>query len=81
MAARPHQADSDLPPDGIVGRWTPARKEAVLALIHSGEITRADALRRWKISVEELDLWFTAWRKRGRNGLKVTAIQSQGRLL
>lgn len=80
MIAQPASA-TDLPPDGIVGHWTPRIKEAVLAAIAGGDITIADAMRRWRISVEELDLWLVGYRKRGRNGLKVTTIQAQGRLL
>lgn len=78
---RLHTSDTALPPDGFVERWTPSRKEAVVCAVAAGEITAAEALRRWNISVEELDLWLAAFRRRGRNGLKVAAQVEQARLL
>lgn len=74
-------ADCSLPPDGFVERWTSARKEAVLLALHAGQFTVSDALRRWNISLEELDLWMVAYRRRGRNGLKARETPKQGRLL
>jgi hypothetical protein len=70
-----------LPGEGPVDRWTPARKEEVLRRIHAGEITMGDALKRWTISVEELDLWLVAYRKKGRCGLRVQSLVEQGHLL
>lgn len=70
-----------LPGEGPVERWTPARKAEVLRRIHAGEITRGEAMHRWRISVEELDAWLTAHRRAGQDGLKATSAPEQGRLL
>lgn len=81
MPAHAQEADTSLPPDGFVDRWVAAKKEAVLLALHTHEITVADALRRWNISIEELDLWRVAYRRKGRNGLMVRELPKQGRLL
>lgn len=81
MGAHKRTPSDVLPGEGPVDRWTPARKEEVLRRIRAGEIKPGDAMRRWRISVEELDRWLAAHRKSGRNGLKVSAIQAQGKLL
>src|SRR5581483_10915956 len=64
----------DLPELGFSGRWTPARKEAVAVAIRRGELTVAEALNRWGLSVEELDAWLMAYRRRGRDGLSARAL-------
>ena len=69
-----------LPGDERVDRWTVARKAEVLARIRAHEITAGEAMRRWGISVEELNLWMQAERRGGRAALSVKSIP-QGRLL
>ena len=71
-----------LPGEGRVSHWTAARKAEVLRRIRDGEIARGDAMRRWAISVEELDAWLKAERRAGQAGLKAKAIPPvQERLL
>lgn len=67
--------DSDqLPPDDTV-RWVPSRKAAVLAAIRDGHISLEDACRRWRLSIEEIQLWQRAVAKVGTPGLRVTRVQ------
>lgn len=70
-----------LPAHGPVERWVPARKAEVVRRIEAGEATIAETLRRWDISVEELDAWLQAYRTEGRRGLKAMKQPAQGRLL
>lgn len=82
MAAYNRDIYGELPPDGLVGRWTARAKQAVLAAIEAEEITRGQALRRWRISVEEMDAWLRAERRAGRKGLHAKAVPPvQERLL
>ncbi len=63
-----------LPPDDTV-RWVPSRKAAVLKAIESGAISIESACRRWRLSVEEIELWQRAMAKAGPPGLRVTRVQ------
>lgn len=81
MGAHLRDPSTELPGEGPVDRWTPARKEEVLRRIRDGEMTRGQALRRWKMSLEELESWRLAFERKGRLGLKATARPEQGRLL
>lgn len=63
-----------LPPDDTV-RWVPSRKLAVLNAINSGHISLEEACRRWRLSVEEIQLWQRAVAKAGAPGLRVTRVQ------
>lgn len=73
--------DQILPGEGHVDRWTASRKEEVLRRIRAGEISAAEAMRRWHISVEELDGWARRFRAGGRPGLRATqpALFGDGR--
>lgn len=64
---------ADLPPSDT--RWVASRKEIVVLAIRHGLITRAEALRRYGLSDEELDAWEQAVAKHGRKALKVTSLQ------
>ena len=44
-----------LPPS--ITRWTSRRKAAVVAAVHSGEITLEAACRRYELSIEEFHTW------------------------
>ena len=65
---------SDLPPPGNC-RWVARRKAEVLAAVRGGLLTRADALRRYRISDEEFGLWERALECAGVPGLRVTRVQ------
>jgi len=63
-----------LPPDDTV-RWVPSRKAAVLKAIREGHISLEDACKRWRLSIEEIQLWQRAVDKVGTPGLRVTRVQ------
>lgn len=61
------------PPD--THRWVVRRKAEVLAAIRGGLLDRAEALRRYRLSEEELKLWERALACAGVPGLRVTRVQ------
>lgn len=67
--------ESDVLPADIV-RWVPSRKAAVVRAIRDGRITRLEACRRWKLSLEELDAWERSLEVAGQPGLRTTRIQA-----
>lgn len=67
-------AKDQLPPDDTV-RWVPSRKAAVLAAIRDGQISLEEACKRWRLSIEEIQLWQRAVAKVGTPGLRVTRVQ------
>ena len=70
---------ADLPP-ADTRRWVARRKAVVVAAVEHGLITRAEALRRYALSEEELDGWCRALRAHGAEGLKVTASRKTRQL-
>ncbi|PKQ11813.1 MAG: DUF1153 domain-containing protein [Alphaproteobacteria bacterium HGW-Alphaproteobacteria-1] len=62
---------ADLPPPETE-RWVASRKLAVVRGIAYGLISRAEALRAYGLSDEELDGWTRAAKRYGKSGLKVT---------
>jgi len=68
---------ADLPPPDTE-RWVASRKLAVVRGIAYGLISRAEALRIYGLSDEELDGWARNARERGMEGLKVTVGRSSG---
>lgn len=77
MTTHTRRPDTALPPDGFVDRWTAARKEAVVEAVETGRITMGQALRRWRMSVEELDSWLRAYRRGGRRRLGARRLAEQ----
>lgn len=73
----PVATHTDLPPDGFVGRWTAGHREAVCAAVVGGKLSAGDALRRWRMSVEELDGGMRAYRKGGRGRLGARRLREQ----
>ena len=61
------------PPD--TRRWVVRRKAAVVAAVHSGEITLEEALRRYQLTEEEFLSWQRAFESHGLPGLRTTRIQ------
>jgi len=57
------------------GRWTPARKEAVVGDVREGRITFAGAVARYALSAEELASWIGRFERHGRRGLAITDLQ------
>lgn len=70
----PGFADDSLPPNDTV-RWVPSRKAAVLKAIRDGHVSLEDACKRWRLSIEEIQLWQRAVDKVGTPGLRVTRVQ------
>lgn len=65
--------DSLLPNDTL--HWVPSRKAAVLKAIRDGHVSLEDACKRWRLSIEEIQLWQRAVDKVGTPGLRVTRVQ------
>ena len=53
-------------------RWTPARKLAVIDAITWRKITKAKAIERHSLAVEELNSWLDHYDRFGLSGLKAT---------
>ena len=62
-------------PTSDTRRWVVRRKAEVLAAIRGGLIARSEALRRYRLSEEELRLWEHAHDCAGVPGLRVTRVQ------
>jgi hypothetical protein len=73
MTARDRDPKTDIPPPS--GRWTPARKMAVLNLISSGQITQATAMERYGVTGDELESWARRYHRFGEAGLRSTKVQ------
>ncbi|ABL72163.1 MULTISPECIES: CtrA inhibitor SciP [Paracoccus] len=56
-------------------RWVASRKAAVVDAVHHGLLTRDEAIRRYGLTEEEFDAWASAFRRHGRNALKITQLQ------
>lgn len=65
---------ADLP--DVRTRWVASRKALVADAVRYGLLSRADALDRYGLSDEELDLWLHSLRQHGKNALKVTQLQN-----
>jgi len=61
----------------VVPRWTPGRKAQLLAGIQNGVITMAQARAAHSLSVDELELWWAAWRRAGKAGLHTTVREGR----
>lgn len=61
----------DLPPPGTV-RWVIRRKAEVVAGVHGGLITLAQACRRYRLSVDEFRSWEKLLKDHGLAGLRIT---------
>lgn len=69
-------ADAMAARDG--GRWTTARKAAVVSLVRQGAITIAQACEQFDLSAEEIASWERRERAYGDAGLAVTRLQQLG---
>lgn len=67
------RADTALPAE-FHGRWTAARKEALVLAVEGGELSLNDALRRYYLTLEEYNAWRRAFRKKGRAGLQASKV-------
>ena len=62
-----------LPPNTT--RWVASRKAALVAAVHSGEISLEEACQRYQLSVEEFSAWERAFKTYGVQGLQATCLQ------
>ena len=65
---------SDLPPRETV-RWVASRKAAVVKGIALHLISKEEAMKRYGLSEEELNIWMHNGATYGQRGLKSTKIQ------
>mgnify|MGYP001283424839 CR=1 FL=1 len=63
-----------LPPRNTT-RWVASRKAAVVAAVEAGAISEAEALRRYELSAEELELWRESFNRHGTPALLVTKLK------
>ncbi len=68
------QMRADLPP-ADTRRWVASRKAAVVAAVEAGAITETEVMRRYDLSLEELNLWRDSLSRHGPNALLVTKLQ------
>lgn len=62
-------------PDPKTHRWVASRKAAVVRGVLYGLISQADALIRYRLSVEEFHGWVAAVADHGEDALKATALK------
>lgn len=70
---------ADLPPPETV-RWVASRKATVVKAVKHGLISRDEAMKRYALSDDELDSWFTAIDRHGEAALKTTSLQKYRQL-
>ncbi|WP_028711238.1 DUF1153 domain-containing protein [Paracoccus sp. J55] len=56
-------------------RWVASRKAAVVDAVQYVLLAREEAIRRYGLTEEEFDAWASAFRRHGRNALKITQLQ------
>jgi len=66
----------NLPPADTV-RWVARRKAEVIAAVHGGLLSMAEACRRYRLSSEEFLEWEQHYEAQGLEGLRVSARQRQ----
>ena len=62
----------NLPPVNTV-RWVARRKAEVIAAVHGGLLSMADACRRYSLSSEEFLEWERHYKEEGLHGLRASA--------
>jgi len=60
------------------GRWTTARKAAVVSLVRQGALTQVQACEQFDLSAEELASWVRLEEAHGAAGLSVMRLQQLG---
>jgi hypothetical protein len=63
---------TELPPPTI-RHWVAARKAQVVNAVQSGRLSLDEALRRYRLSIEEFSSWKTALYRQGVQGLRISA--------
>jgi transposase-like protein len=62
----------NLPPTNTV-RWVARRKAEVIAAVHGGLLSMAEACRRYSLSSEEFLEWERHYKEEGLHGLRASA--------
>ena len=65
---------TDLPPERTE-RWVASRKAKVVQAVKHGLLTRDEAMKRYRLSGDELDSWARAVERFGEEALKTTCLQ------
>jgi len=74
-ARRAEQIRAALPPANTT-RWVASRKAAVVAAVNAEILSKAEVVRRYGISEEELAHWKESLEKHGIGGLRATRLQA-----
>ena len=56
-------------------RWTPLRKARVVVAVQGGLISAEEVRSRYKLTIEELEIWQREFESSGTKGLRVTRIK------
>ena len=56
-------------------RWTPLRKAKIIVAIRGGLISADEVCQRYKVALEELEIWQREFDRNGIKGLRVTRIK------
>jgi hypothetical protein len=62
-------------PGSNTTRWVTSRKSQLIAAIHDGILTIEEASSRYRLTLDELTEWQTAFERHGPKGLKATLVQ------
>ena len=65
---------ADLPPERTQ-RWVASRKAKVVQAVKHGLLSRDEAMKRYRLSEDELDSWARAVDRFGEDALKTTCLQ------
>jgi len=78
-SAQPTKVDALPLPAPDVARWSPNRKEAVVAAVRKGVLSIEEACRRYALSPAELSHWLQRYAAYGRAGLSATFARMEER--
>jgi hypothetical protein len=70
-----HVTLADLPPTNL-RRWFPCHKACIVTTVRNGLISEAEVCKRYRLTVEELQLWQQAVDMSGIKGLRVSRANS-----
>jgi hypothetical protein len=61
-------------PDPNTGRWVIRRKAEVIHAVHGGLLTKQEAMKKYRLTLDEYAEWESAYAKHGIKGLRVTRV-------
>lgn len=62
-------------PPSTTKRWVTKRKAQVIAAIRGGLLTVEEASQRYRLTIDELSEWQSAFDRHGPRGLRTTLVQ------